>query len=120
MSERKIAGNALGQLFDLLAQQRTMLKEGRFDLLDHLTTHIGALTDQIEKGLKNYSKNDISAVRTKANDNRRLLDAAREGITAAQNVRHRIFHTSNTLKTYDQSGHRSLLMPPTSALERRR
>jgi flagellar biosynthesis/type III secretory pathway chaperone len=98
----------------LLQEQRTALREGRFEAL-------ASILQRLEQALisrePDHGITDAARLRSMAAENARLLRAAMAGLAEARNLRQRARGT--TLTTYDASGRLSSQVHAGQTLSRR-
>jgi len=113
------AVNNLRQLLELLDEERVAIKRGSFSEFPLLTAKIAGLTDQVLQSSEVLDPLTFEKLRNAARRNQRLLDAAAQGIKAAKARGAEIRGRASNMKTYDDSGQRSLIAPITREFEHR-
>ena len=102
------------QLEVLLDQTRDALIAGNFAVLSQLSAQVEVLAD----ALPHVDRPTADRLRSKADRNARLLQAAMRGIKAARQ-RLSDISTASTLSTYDARGRREVIVGPSSFAPRR-
>lgn len=102
------------QLELLLDQTRDALIAGNFAVLAQLSAQVEALADAFPR----VDRPTADRLRSKADRNARLLQAATRGIKAARQ-RLSDISTASTLSTYDARGRREVIVGPSGFAPRR-
>ena len=102
------------QLELLLDQTRDALIAGNFAVLAQLSAQVEALADAFPR----VDRPTADRLRSKADRNARLLQAATRGIKAARQ-RLSDIGTASTLSTYDARGRREVIVGPSGFTPRR-
>ena len=102
-----------------MRQLELLLDDAAAALLSGNLAALALLTPQIESiGLKATDRSAAERLRTKADRNARLLEAATRGVTAAR-LRVAEIVRGPALTTYDARGHKALIAPIGSEPARR-
>jgi len=112
--------NPVDHLLEIMELERIALKAGLLDDLGERAGEITRLTLAAEQDARPIPVSKAQALRKAAERNRLLINAARDGVTAAQSKQHAIRAGAATLKTYDKSGQLALLTPKQVGVEKRR
>ena len=102
------AGVILASLDDLLDRERSALLEGDLEAVSRSLREKERLIDALN-GIRPAEGDLLGAIREKVQRNQVLLDGALDGIRAVADRMSALRRIRETLETYDQSGHRTVI-----------
>jgi hypothetical protein len=102
------ASVVLASLDDLLDRERSALLDGDLDAVSRSLREKERLIDALN-GIRPAGEDILGAIRDKVQRNQVLLDGALDGIRAVADRMSALRRIRETLETYDQSGHRTVI-----------
>ena len=110
-------GNATDGMRDLLERERKAILEGRFDVLERMSSEKERLVSLIKRDQTDLKV--MAELREKTDRNGELLAAMRDGIRAAQDRVRKLQKGVEPLQTYDSTGQIRSIEPVKQVLTHR-
>ena len=105
-------------LRDLLARQKDAIRHGDLLALSLLAEPMAEQLDQLARFPTGIGQAQLDRLKQEAEENRRLLGAAVQGVRAANGRMREIVGVASELKTYDSRGKKSSLSFAPGKMER--
>ena len=110
-------GNATDAMRDLLDRERKAILDGRFDILERMSSEKERLVTLMLRGSTDLGI--LAELREKSERNGELLTAMRDGIRAAQDRVRKLQKGAEPLQTYDSTGQIRSIQPLKQVLTHR-
>lgn len=117
MMHAEVAETALASLSEMLEQEAAALRAGDFAALEGLAGRKAGLLEDL--ATSPLSAGAAAALRSRAERNARLLEAARAGLENGMRRLRTLAAPAAPLQTYDGTGQRNVLAAPPAGARRR-